>query len=178
MSNVLFYFRFFTICNRILIQDLAWGKVGIISILCIYVFCCLFRVIFFAHIYCTFQRRWAVPQSAILLLLLFVELSESAYCCVEQQQRQTSQLCPYVRESISICGTSGCSILAPGLSHSSSPDWLLVSLWIWCLINIHHSALYTTWLSRVLACSLIWYLNARWILLRQWVPYFFYVISG
>ena len=47
----------------------------------------------------------------------------------------------FVYKQIGIYSTLEYSILASGWSHSLSVDWLLVSEWIWCLINIHHSAL-------------------------------------
>ena len=71
-SNFQFYFLFLTILPRVFIQnpgkdskkDPGSGNVVIICILCIHIFGCLFCVIFFNHIDHTFQRRWAVPQSA------------------------------------------------------------------------------------------------------------------
>ena len=56
----LFYFQFLTTLHWVFTQDLAWGKVVIIYILSIYVFCCLFLVIFFSHVDNTLLRRWAI----------------------------------------------------------------------------------------------------------------------
>ena len=41
------YFQFLTILQGVFTEDLGWGKVMII---CIYVYCCLFWVIFLSHI--------------------------------------------------------------------------------------------------------------------------------
>ena len=54
-----------------------------------------------------------------------------------------------------IYSTPEYSILAFGWSHSLSPDWLLVSLWIWCLINIHHSTWCSQWPYWVTACFFV-----------------------
>ena len=59
--NFQFSFRFLTIIQ----WDLEWRKEDI-CILCIYVFCGFFLVIFFSHIDSNPLRRWAVPPSAIL----------------------------------------------------------------------------------------------------------------
>ena len=50
LFNFQFYFWYLIILHRVFTQDLAWEKVVIICILFIYVFCCLFCVIFFALI--------------------------------------------------------------------------------------------------------------------------------
>ena len=42
-----FYFRFLTIFHRVFTQNLAWGQVVIICILCIYIFCYRFWVLIF-----------------------------------------------------------------------------------------------------------------------------------
>ena len=53
----------------------------IICFPCIYVFCCLFWIIFFTHIDTTFLRRWAVLQSAISCILYWLGLSDILSTC-------------------------------------------------------------------------------------------------
>ena len=64
LFNFQFYFQFLSILHEIFTQDLAWGKLMIICILCIYAFCCLFWVIFFSYIDSTLLRKGAFPQNA------------------------------------------------------------------------------------------------------------------
>ena len=50
LFNFQYYFQFLTALRRIFTQDLAWGKVGIICILYIYIVCCVFwGDIFLSH---------------------------------------------------------------------------------------------------------------------------------
>ena len=62
--NELFNFQFLTILHWVFNPDLGWEKVEIICIPCIYIFGCLFWVIFFSHTDSTLLKRSAVPQSA------------------------------------------------------------------------------------------------------------------
>ena len=60
-------FWFLTILNRVFTQDLGWGQILIICILCAFVFCYFLRVIFFSGIDSTLLGRWVVSQNAIFL---------------------------------------------------------------------------------------------------------------
>ena len=74
LFNFQLYFLFLTILHQAFTQDLPWGKVVILCIQQIYDFCCFFYVIFFSCIDCIIWRGLAVPQSAILLLLLLIRV--------------------------------------------------------------------------------------------------------
>ena len=77
VSQNLKFMRLIIIISALLIftQDLAWGKLVVICIECIYVFAASLRCYFYNHIDNTLLRRWAVPLRAILFISYSLELT-------------------------------------------------------------------------------------------------------